>query len=52
MNQGEVVETLLSCGADPRGQNTRGVNAVDVATSEQLRQIYIEEPLHVSANSK
>jgi hypothetical protein len=43
---------LLSCGADPRGQNARGLNAVDVATSEQMRQIYVEELLHVTANSK
>jgi hypothetical protein len=47
MNQGDVVRTLLFCGADC------GVwNAVDVATCEQMRQIYIEELLHVIANSE
>ena len=52
MNQGDVVWTLLSCGADPGVQNARGLNAVDVATSEQMRQIYIEELLHATANSE
>jgi hypothetical protein len=52
LNQGDVVRTLLSCGADPGVQNARGLNAVDVATSEQMRQIYIEELLRATANSE
>jgi hypothetical protein len=52
MNQGDVVRTLLSCGADPGVQNVRGLNAVDVATSEQMRQIYTEELLRATANSE
>ncbi|XP_069671476.1 uncharacterized protein [Periplaneta americana] len=52
MNQGDVVRTLLSCGADPGVQNARGLNAVDVATSEQMRLIYVEELLRATANSE
>ena len=52
MNQGDIVRTLLSCGADPGVQNTRGLNAIDVATSEQMRQIYVEELLRATANSE
>lgn len=52
MNQGDVVRTLLSCGADPGVQNSKGLNAVDVATSEQMRLIYIEELLRATANSE
>ena len=37
-----MVRTLLSCGSDPGMQDARGLNAVDVATSEQMRQIYVE----------
>lgn len=47
-----MVRTLLSCGADPGVQNASGLNAVDVATSEQMRQIYIEELLRATANSE
>jgi len=52
LSQGDVVRTLLSCGADPGVQNARGLNAVDVATSEQVRQIYIEELLCTTATSE
>jgi hypothetical protein len=52
MNQGDVVRTLLSCGADPGVLNATGLNAVDVATSEQMRQIYIEEFLRATADSE
>jgi len=47
-----VVPTLLSCGADPGMQNARGLRAVDVATSEQMQQIYVEELLRATANSE
>lgn len=52
MNRGDVVRTLLSCGADPGVQNLKGLNAIDVATSEQMRLIYIEELLRATANSE
>ncbi|XP_021936074.1 uncharacterized protein LOC110837829 isoform X2 [Zootermopsis nevadensis] len=52
MNQGDVVRMLLSCGADPGVQNARGLNAIDVATSEQMRLIYVEELLRATANSE
>jgi hypothetical protein len=52
LNQGDVVRTLLSCGADPGVLNARGLHAVDVATSEQMQQIYIEELLRATANSE
>nr|CAD7571546.1 unnamed protein product [Timema californicum] len=52
LNQGDVVRTLLSCGADPGIQNTQGFNAIDVATSEHMRQIYVDELLRATANSE
>jgi hypothetical protein len=52
MNQGDVVRMLLSCGADPGVQNAKGLNAIDVATSEHMRQIYVEELLRATANSE
>nr|CAD7442185.1 unnamed protein product [Timema bartmani] len=52
LNQGDVVRTLLSCGADPGIQNTQGLNAIDVATSEHMRQIYVDELLRATANSE
>lgn len=47
-----MVRTLLSCGADPGVQNARGLNAVDVVTSEQMRQIYGEELVCATTNSE
>ncbi|GLH15836.1 Poly [ADP-ribose] polymerase tankyrase [Gryllus bimaculatus] len=52
LNQGDVVRTLLSCGADPGVQNDRMMNAVDAATTPQMRQIYVEELLRATANSE
>jgi len=49
MNQGKTVQTLLSCGAGVL--NTRGVKAVDMAISEQMRLINIEKLPYATANS-
>ncbi|XP_034950248.1 uncharacterized protein [Chelonus insularis] len=51
-NQVDVVRTLLSCGADPAVKNAHGRNAVDVAASEVIRLIYVEELLRATAASE
>ncbi|XP_043476620.1 uncharacterized protein LOC122507780 [Leptopilina heterotoma] len=51
-NQVDVVRTLLSCGADPAIQNAQGHNALDVASSEIVRHIYVEELLRATAASE
>lgn len=43
---------MLSCGADPAVQNANGHNAVDLATSDIIRRIYIEELLRATAASE
>ncbi|XP_046749548.1 uncharacterized protein LOC124413185 [Diprion similis] len=52
INQVDVVRTLLSCGADPTIQNSQGYNAVDVASSDAIRHIYVEELLRATAASE
>ncbi|XP_067011307.1 uncharacterized protein [Anabrus simplex] len=52
LNQGDVVRTLLSCGADPGVQNSCRLNPVDTATTPQMHQIYVEELLRATANSE
>ncbi|KAK0163427.1 hypothetical protein PV327_007111 [Microctonus hyperodae] len=52
INQVDVVRTLLSCGADPAVKNAHGRNAVDVAASEVIRLIYVEELLRATAASE
>lgn len=51
-NQVDIVRTLLNCGADPAVQNADGHNAVDVASSDSIRRIYIEEMLRATAASE
>ncbi|KAL2715083.1 Tankyrase-1 [Vespula squamosa] len=51
-NQADIVRTLLSCGADPAIQNANGHNAVDLASSDIIRRIYIEELLRATAASE
>ncbi|CAL1681579.1 unnamed protein product [Lasius platythorax] len=51
-NQADIVRTLLNCGADPAVQNANGHNAVDVASSDAIRRIYIEELLRATAASE
>ncbi|XP_015587656.1 uncharacterized protein LOC107264182 [Cephus cinctus] len=51
-NQVDVVRTLLNCGADPAIQNSQGFNAVDVASSDVIRRIYVEELLTATAASE
>jgi len=51
-NQVDIVRTLLNCGADPAVQNADGHNAVDVASSDAIRRIYIEEMLRATAASE
>lgn len=46
------MRTLLNCGADPAVQNANGHNAVDVASSDAIRRIYIEEMLRATAASE
>lgn len=46
------MRTLLSCGADPAVKNAHGRNAVDVAASEVIRLIYVEELLRATAASE
>lgn len=46
------MRTLLNCGADPAVQNANGHNAVDVAASDAIRCIYIEELLRATAASE
>lgn len=43
---------MLSCGADPAVQNANGHNAVDLASSDIIRRIYIEELLRATAASE
>ncbi|XP_046981573.1 uncharacterized protein LOC124550870 isoform X1 [Schistocerca americana] len=53
LHRGDVVRTLLSCGADPGVQNSQGMNAVDAAVgSPTMRHIYVEELLRATANSE
>ncbi|XP_011310616.1 uncharacterized protein [Fopius arisanus] len=52
INQVDVVRTLLNYGADPAIKNTHGHNAVDVAASEVIRLIYVEELLRATAASE
>ncbi|KAM0731335.1 Protein VAPYRIN [Formica fusca] len=52
INQADIVRTLLNCGADPAVQNANGHNAVDVASSDAIRRIYIEELLRATAASE
>ncbi|XP_015123310.1 uncharacterized protein LOC107045521 isoform X1 [Diachasma alloeum] len=51
-NQVDVVRTLLNCGANPAIKNAHGHNAVDVAASEVIRMIYVEELLRATAASE
>jgi hypothetical protein len=51
-NQADIVRTLLNCGADPAVQNANGHNAVDVASNDAIRRIYIEELLRATAASE
>lgn len=46
------MRTLLNCGADPAVQNSNGHNAVDVASSDTIRHIYMEELLRATAASE
>lgn len=46
------MRTLLNCGADPAVQNANGHNAVDVAATDAIRRIYIEELLRATAASE
>lgn len=46
------MRTLLNCGADPAVQNADGHNAVDVASSDAIRRIYIDEMLRATAASE
>lgn len=46
------MRTLLNCGADPAVQNANGHNALDVASSDAIRRIYIEEMLRATAASE
>ncbi|XP_063217542.1 uncharacterized protein LOC134528147 [Bacillus rossius redtenbacheri] len=52
LDQADVVRTLLSCGADPGVQNAQGLNAVDAAANQYMRQIYVEELLRATAKSE
>lgn len=52
MNQVDVVRTLLSCGADPAIQNSQGYNAVDVASCDAIRRIYVDDLLRATAASE
>lgn len=52
INQVDVVRTLLSCGADPAIQNSQGYNAVDVASSDAIRRIYVDDLLRATAASE
>lgn len=46
------MRTLLSYGADPAIQNANGHNAVDVASTDVIHQIYVEELLRATAASE
>lgn len=52
INQADVVRTFLSCGADPAIRNSQGYNAVDVASSDAIRRIYVDELLRATAASE
>ncbi|KAG7208569.1 hypothetical protein KM043_014782 [Ampulex compressa] len=51
-NQPDIVRTLLSCGADPTVQNANLLTAVDAASSDVVRHIFIEELLRATAASE
>ncbi|XP_066585055.1 uncharacterized protein [Prorops nasuta] len=52
INKPDIVRTLLSFGADPTVQNALGHNALDSASNDIIRRIYIEELLRATAASE
>ncbi|CAB3359835.1 Hypothetical predicted protein [Cloeon dipterum] len=51
LDQGDVVRTLLSAGADPGIQNSAGENALDTAGTIHMKQIYVDELLRATGTS-
>lgn len=52
LDQGDVVRTLLSAGADPGIQNASGENSLDTASTSHMKQIYVDELLRATGNSE
>jgi len=48
----DVVRALLMAGADPVLENKNGENSFELATSETLQQVYVEELLRATAASE
>jgi len=48
----DVTRTLLIAGADPTVENKQGENPFELAHSDVLQQVYIEELLRATANSE
>ncbi|ODM97121.1 Beta-hexosaminidase [Orchesella cincta] len=47
----DVVRALLTAGANPVVENRQGENAYEMATSETIQQVYVEELLRAAAKS-
>jgi ankyrin repeat protein len=48
----DVVRALLMAGADPTVENKNGENAFELATSDSIQQVYVEELLRATAGSE
>lgn len=48
----DVVRTLLTAGANPVIENRQGENAYEIASSENIQQVYVEELLRAAAKSE
>lgn len=48
----DVVRALLTAGANPVIENRQGENAYEMATSDSIQQVYVEELLRAAAKSE
>lgn len=48
----DVVRALLIAGANPLVENKDGENAFELANTENIQQVYVEELLRATAASK
>lgn len=48
----DVVRALLTAGANPFIENRQGENAYELATSDPILQVYVEELLRATAKSE
>lgn len=48
----DVVRALLTAGANPVIENRQGENAYEMAASDSIQQVYVEELLRAAAKSE